>query len=78
MRRPLSLGTMSPPADVSRIEPPSFDESAEEHDERSDGATRADAPPIAIVFRKSLRLAIVYSVYSFIPTYKYSKNVGKT
>jgi hypothetical protein len=31
----------------------------EAHEDRSDGATRAEAPPIAMVLRNSLRLAIV-------------------
>ena len=55
MRSPLSLGTMSPPAEVS-MAAPVF---SEEHDDKIDGATRADAPPIAMVLRKSLRSAII-------------------
>ena len=58
MRRPLSFGTIRPPADVSMAEVSVLPSDAQE--ERSDGATSAEAPPIAIVFRKSLRLAIVY------------------
>ena len=62
MRSPLSFGTISPPADVSS------DDSAplsDEHDVSNEGATRADAPPIAMVFRKSLRSLIFELVNYF-------------
>ena len=60
MRSPLSLGTISPPADVSRTVSALL---SEEQEDKSDGATRAEAPPIAMVFRKSLRSAIVVLVF---------------
>ena len=69
--KPLSLGTISPPAVVSSDVAALL---SDEHDERSEGATRADAPPMAIVFRKSLRSAIVVYVSSYnFPTNKDSK-----
>jgi hypothetical protein len=53
---------MSPPAEVLIADASALLSDDGAHEDRSDGATRAEAPPIAMVLRKSLRLAIVISV----------------
>ena len=54
----MSFGTIRPPSVVQAV-------FSAAHEESSDGATRADAPPMAIVFRKSLRSAIVCVINYF-------------